>query len=359
MGPYIPKGIESTIPVGSSIDAASLAGGATPAAETALKGLAQNPLLKTAKKFLDPAKTLLSMERRTEEQKAAMGIEKGRKRLYNKLRRQEKRGKISDATMAYKSALSADPGNTMSRKGYDLRTQKGPDGSMANERELARQADAGERVISDNIEKAAKAALQTTSSLVGGIPGAVINAGLSGMDAAQSGEDGGMAFAKSIGKSAVDMYGGQLLAKGEQAFLANRAMKEADRLGAMEDAFDISQKNYLDDIAAGGDGSAFEGRMDSMADRLVRRQERFKIAQNKANAGTTALGNLARGLDKTGLFNKLVQGNNIIQNESGLDPQAAAVANPSGPAYTPQPTTPPPDPFMVNTLYNPLPQTTP
>ncbi len=73
-------------------------------------------------------------------------------------------------------------------------------------------------------------------------------------------------------------------------------------------------------------------------------------AQNKANAGTTALGELARGLDKTGLFNKLVQGNNIIQNESGIDPQAAAVANPSGPTYTP----PPPDPFMVNTLYNPL-----
>ena len=185
---------------------------------------------------------------------------------------------------------------------------------------------------------------------VGGVPGAVINAGLSGMDAAQSGEDGGMAFAKSIGKSALNMYGGQILAKGEQAFLANRARKEADRLGAMEDAFDISQKKYLDDIAAGGDGSAFEGRMDSMADRLARRQERFEIAQNKANAGTTALGELARGLDNTGLFNKLVQGNNIIQSESGIDPQSAAVANPSGPTYTP----PPPDPFMVNTLYNPL-----
>jgi len=354
----LPTGIQSTIPVGSSgsIDPALLAGEGP---SSALKGLAKNPLLKTVKKFLDPAKTLLSMERRTEEQKSAMGIEKGRKKLFNKMKRQMKRQgnyNASQLAMRYKSALSADAGNTMSKKGYDLRTQAGPDGSMANERELARQADAGERVISDNIEKAAKAALQTTSSLVGGIPGAVINATISGMDATQSGGDGGMAFAKSIGKDAVNMYGGQLLAKGEQAFLSNRAMKEADRLGAMEDAFDVSQKKYLDDIAAGGDGSAFEGRMDSMSERLLRRQERFELAQNKANAGTTALGNLARGLNKTGLVNKLVQGNNIIQNEAGVDPQAAAVANPSGPAYTPAPTPPPPDPFMVNTLYNPVPE---
>lgn len=295
-------------------------------------------------------------QKRTEEQKAAMGIEKGRKKLFRKMKRQMKRQGNYDASqlaMRYKSALSADPGNTMSNKGYDLRTQVGPDGSMANERELARQADAGERVISDNLEAGAKAALKGTSMLVGGVPGAVINAGLSGMDAAQSGEDGGMAFAKSIGKSALNMYGGQILAKGEQAFLANRAMKEADRLGAMEDAFDITQKKYLDDIAAGGDGSAFEGRMESMAERLARRNERFEIAQNKAKAGTTALGELARGLNKTGLFNKLVQGNNIIQNEAGIDPNAAAIANPSGPAYTPPP---PADPFMVNTLFNPLPE---
>lgn len=277
-------------------------------------------------------------QKRTEEQKAGMGIEKGRKRLYNKLRRQEKRGKISDAGLAYRSALSADAGNTMSKKGYDLRTQVGPDGSMANERELARQADAGERVISDNMEAAAKATLKGTSMLVGGVPGAVINASLSGMEAMETGEDPGKAFLKSAGKSALNMYGGQLLAKGEQAFLANRAMKEGDRLS-------LAEMNYDD------------GKID--AGKLARRQERFDIAQDKANQGTTALGDLARSLNKTGLFNKLAQGNNIIQNESGIDPQAAAVANPSGPAYTPPPTTPPPDPFMVNTLYNPLPQTTP
>lgn len=327
---------------------------ATSAAENTLKGLGKTHS-KALMKFVDPAKTLLSMERRTEEQKNAMGVEKGRKKLFRKMKRQMKRQGNYDASqlaMRYKSALSADAGNTMSKKGYDLRTQVGPDGSMANEREMARQADAGERVISDNIEKAAKAALQTTSALVGGVPGAVISAGLSGMDAAQSGGDGGMAFGKSIGKSALNMFGGQILAQGEQAFLGKRAMKEADRLGATEDAFDISQKNYLDDIAAGGDGSAFEGRMDSMAERLARKNERFEIAQNKANAGTTVLGDLARGLNKTGLFNKLVQGNNIIKNEAGIDPQAAAIANPSGPAYTP----PPPDPFMVNTLYNPIPE---
>ena len=292
---------------------------------------------------------------RTEEQKGAMGVEKGRKKLFRKMKRQMKRQGNHDASqlaMRYKSALSADAGNTMSKEGYDLRTQVGPDGSMANEREMARQADAGERVLSDNMEAFGKAALKGTAMAVGGVPGAVINAGVNGMEASQAGEDGGMAFAKSIGKSALNMYGGQLLAKGEQAFLANRAMKEADRLGATEDAFDISQKNYLDDIDAGGDGSAFKARMKSMAERLARKNERFEIAQNKANSGTTALGDLARGLNKTGLFNKLVQGNNIIQNEAGIDPQAAAIANPSGPAYTP----PPADPFMVNTLYNPIPE---
>ncbi len=310
---------------------------ATSAAENTLKG-AGKIHSKALMKFVDPAKTLLSMERRTEEQKAAMGLERGREKKLRKIDRQVRRGKLSRAKgQSMKASMYANEG-ALKR------------GTQADELEMRRQADAGERVISDNIEKAAKAALQTTSALVGGVPGAVINAGLSGMEAMETGGDPGMAFLKSGGKTAFNAFGGQILAKGEQAFLANRAMKEADRLGAMEDAFDISQKKYLDDIAAGGDGSAFEGRMDSMADRLARRQERFEIAQNKANAGTTALGELARGLDKTGLFNKLVQGNNIIQSESGIDPQSAAVANPSGPTYTP----PPPDPFMVNTLYNPL-----
>ena len=335
--PYIPTGIESTIPVGSSIDASSLAGNATMSAENTLKGLGKTHS-KALMKFVDPAKTLLSLERRTEEQKAAMGTERGRKKQLKKIDRQVRKGKISRAKgQSMKASMYANEG-ALQR------------GTQADELEMIRQADAGEKVISDNINKIGKAALQTTAALAGGIPGAVINAGLSGMDATQSGGDGGKAFAKSIGKSALNMYGGQILAQGEQAFLANRAMKEADRLGAMEDAFDISQKNYLDDIAAGGDGSAFEGRMESMAERLARKNERFEIAQNKANAGTTALGDLARGLNNTGLFNKLVQGNNIIQNEAGIDPNAAAIANPSGPSYTP----PPADPFMVNTLFNPI-----
>lgn len=244
-----------------------------------------------------------------------MGIEKGRKKLFRKMKRQMKRQgnyNASQLAMRYKSALSADPGNTMSNKGYDLRTQVGPGGSMANERELARQADAGERVISDNMEAAAKAALKGTSMLVGGVPGAVINASLSGMDAAQSGEDGGMAFAKSIGKSALNMYGGQLLEKGEQAFLANRAMKEGDRLS-------LAEMNYDD------------GKID--AGKLARRQERFDIAQDKANQGTTALGDITRKLNKTGLFNNLLQSNNIAQNHLGVDPNATALAAPSGPEY--------------------------
>lgn len=256
---------------------------------------------------------------RTEEQKAAMGTERGREKELRKIDRQVRRGKLSRAKgQSMKASMYANEG-ALQR------------GTQADELEMRRQADAGERVISDNIESAAKAALKGTSMLVGGVPGAVISASLDGMEAMETGEDPGKAFLKSAGKSALNAFGGQLLAKGEQAFLTNRAMKEADRLS-------LAEMNYDD------------GKID--AGQLARRQERFDIAQNKANQGTTALGDLARGLNKTGLFNKLVQGNNIIQSDSGVDPQAAAVANPSGPAYTP----PPPDPFMVNTLYNPLPE---
>jgi len=321
---------------------------ATSAAESTLKEAGKTHS-KALLKFLDPAKTLLSMDRRTEEQKSAMDIEKGRKKLFRKMKRQMKRQGNYDASqlaMRYKSALSADEGNTLSKKGNALEYQVGPDGSMANERELARQADAGERVITDNINKAAKAALQTTSALVGGIPGAVINAGISGMDASQSGGDGGMAFAKSIGGDAINMYGGQILAQGEKALLANRSVKEASRLNSAREAFDTAQANYLDDIAAGGDGSAFQGRMDRMGNLLSRREERFKIADANYQRGTTALGDLVRRFNKQGLAGLLTKGNDIIQNEAGIDPQAAPIANPSGPTY---------DPFTVNTLYNPIP----
>ena len=265
------------------------------------------------------------------------------------MKRQMKRQGNYDASqlaMRYKSALSADEGNTLSKKGNALEYQVGPDGSMANERELARQADAGERVLADNMEAAGKAALKGTAMAVGGVPGAVINASLSGMDAAQSGEDGGMAFAKSIGKSALNMYGGQVLAGAEKALLANRSVKEASRLNSAREAFDTAQTNYLDDIAAGGDGSAFQGRMDQMGDLVARREERFNIADANYQRGTTALGDLARSFNKQGLAGLLTKGNDIIQNEAGINPQAASIANPSGPTY---------DPFTVNTLYNPIP----
>lgn len=271
---------------------------------------------------------------RTEEQKAAMGTERGRKRQLRKIDRQVRRGKISRAKgQSMKASMYANEG-ALQR------------GTQADELEMIRQADAGERVLSDNMEAFGKAALKGTAMAVGGIPGAVINAGLSGMDAAQSGGDGGMAFAKSIGKSALNMYGGQILAEGEKALLANRSVKEASRLNSAREAFDTAQTNYLDDIAAGGDGSAFQERMDQMGDLVARREERFNIADANYQRGTTALGDLARSFNKQGLAGLLTKGNDIIQNEAGIDPQAAPIADPSGPTY---------DPFTVNTLYNPIP----
>lgn len=276
---------------------------------------------------------------RTEEQKAAMGTERGRKRQLRKIDRQVRRGKISRAKgQSMKASMYANEG-VLQR------------GTQADELEMIRQADAGERVLSDNMEAFGKAALRGTAKVIGGVPGAVISAGLSGMDAMNTGEDPGMAFLKSGAKSALNAFGGQLLAKGEQAFLTNRAMKEADRLSLAEMNLDDATTALVDDLAAGGDGSAFTDDIKTMGDRMIRRRERFDIAQAKANAGTTALGELARGLDKTGLFNRIAQGNNIIQNEAGIDPRSAAVVNSGGPAYTL-----PPSPFTVNTLFNPLPE---
>lgn len=256
-------------------------------------------------------------QKRTEEEKDAMRTERKRKKELNKIYRKQRKGKLSAATARAEI-------QSMYNSDTDPLAQKSP----AEELEMRRQASSGRKKMQENLEAGAKAIAKGTSMVVGGVPGAVIGGVLEADEAMQSGEDPGKAFLKSMGKSALNAFGGQMLAKGEQAFLTSRAMKEADRLSLAEMNFD-------------------DGLIDQ--DALTRRTERFIDAQVKANQGTTALGDLARGLDKTGLFNKLVQGNNIIQSDSGIDPQAAAVADPAGPAYTPQP-----DPFMVNTLYNPL-----
>ena len=102
-------------------------------------------------------------------------------------------------------------------------------GSAAEELEMRRQAASGREKMQENLEAGAKAVLKGTSMVVGGVPGAVIGGVLEADEAMQSGEDPGKAFLKSMGKSALNAFGGQILAKGEQAFLANRAMKEGDR----------------------------------------------------------------------------------------------------------------------------------
>jgi len=233
---------------------------------------------------------LKRFETRTEEQKNAQRIDRGRDRLMKKLRRQEKRGKISNATLAYQSALSADAGSTLGKDGTDLKTK-----SASQELDRLKEQRAGERIVSNNINEGFLLAADT---LMKAVPvAAPINMLYKGaraeMDAIQDGTQGdvpGGTMLKSIGRDAlnfgIDEYGEDAFDFVKKKALGSRASKEASRLARAQDALTDAKDNQTMNLVDGGDGLDAQKRIDSMESLVERRTERNDIAQENLESGS-------------------------------------------------------------------------